>query len=157
MRYRVVTIAALLLLAGCGDAGESADTMALVESTAPAVRETVTSTMPDPEVAELAVERAPEPATGETEGDLVASILADAVARTGAAEEEIAVIRSEPIVWNDGSLGCPVQGESYTMALVDGLWVVLEIDGVEYDYRANDRGVFRLCEDGGSRPSSPTE
>jgi hypothetical protein len=94
--------------------------------------------------------------TGEGPRELVASIKADLVARTGAGESELAVVRSEEVIWNDGSLGCPIPGEFYTQAQVSGYWVVLEYNGVSYDYRAAASGFFRLCEGGAAPPSNPT-
>ena len=96
------------------------------------------------------------PAVGEADSSLVASIKQDLIGRTEATESAITVVRSEEVIWNDGSLGCPEPGGMYTQALVNGFWVVLEHDGKQYDYRANDKGFFRLCEAGGAPPSNPT-
>jgi hypothetical protein len=85
--------------------------------------------------------------------DLVEAMKADVVDRTGVDPATIDVARAEAVTWSDGSLGCPEPGMFYTQALVDGYHVVLEADGVEHDYRADDRGNFRLCKnpvDGGS-------
>jgi hypothetical protein len=113
------------------------------------------------------LERVPatEPGTviGEVPADLLAAILDDLADRLGAAPEEIAILRGEAVVWNDGALGCPQPGQFYTQALVNGYWVVLAHGGQEYDYRASDRGTFFLCEqslplriappEGGSSPT----
>jgi hypothetical protein len=84
--------------------------------------------------------------TGEVPQDLLAAILADAEAQSGIRQEELTVVRSEAVVWSDGSLGCPQPGVMYTQALVPGYWVVLEYDDQTLDYRASDRGYFSLCE-----------
>ncbi|MBT8163979.1 MAG: hypothetical protein KJP22_06265 [Acidimicrobiia bacterium] len=86
------------------------------------------------------------PVTGEGPADLVDQIIADASGRAGVATGNITVVRSEAVVWNDGSLGCPEPGLAYTQALVEGYWIVVEADGTEYDYRASARGNFKLCE-----------
>ncbi len=91
--------------------------------------------------------------TGKVPADLLASIIADAAERIGAAESDFTVVRARPATWNDGSLGCPEPGMSYTQALVNGYWVVIEYGGVELDYRASSIGDFRLCIGGGSPPS----
>ena len=49
-------------------------------------------------------------------------------------------------MWNDGALGCPKPGEFYIQMLINGYWVVIEVEGVEYDYRVSDSGHFTLCE-----------
>ncbi len=103
-------------------------------------------------------ERVPDdttpPVTGETPADLLAQIIADAVARAGVADSDVTVVRDEFVIWNDGSLGCPEPGVMYTQALVDGYWVVLQAGGAEYDYRANTKGYWFLCE-GAGLPGQP--
>jgi hypothetical protein len=88
------------------------------------------------------------PVTGEVPTDLLESIIKDLSERSGAAPSQIAVLRDQEVVWNDGSLGCPKPGEFYTQALVNGYWVVLEFSGIKYDYRATAAGYFVLCERG---------
>lgn len=96
------------------------------------------------------------PVIGEPDSSLVSRIKQDLIGRTGATEADIAVVRSEAVIWSDGSLGCPEPGEMYTQSTVNGFWVVLEHRGVEYDYRATETGYFRLCEGFGAPPSNPT-
>jgi hypothetical protein len=94
------------------------------------------------------------PVTGEVPAGILDAIFKDVAGRTGAALEDITVIQAQAVVWGDGSLGCPQPGMEYTQVLVNGYWVVLEVDGKPYDYRATSRGSFFLCE-GGSSPVSP--
>jgi hypothetical protein len=98
-----------------------------------------------------------EPVVGEVPGELLSEIIADLAKDTGAEREAIKVVRAEAVVWNDGSLGCPKPGEFYIQMLVSGYWVVLEVDGIEYDYRANDAGYFSLCEGKGVPPMPPRD
>ena len=90
-----------------------------------------------------------EAVTGEIPVDLLGSMLADAADRTGVAPSELVVVRGEAVVWSDGALGCPVRGEVYTQALEPGYHLVVAADGVELDYRATERGFFKLCEPDG--------
>ena len=48
---------------------------------------------------------------------IVTSIVTDVEKRTGADPTEFQILRSQPVVWNNGSLGCPKPGEFYTQAL----------------------------------------
>lgn len=84
------------------------------------------------------------------EADLPAAIMdpiyADATARSGIPVDELTVVRAEAVTWPDPSLGCPQPGMAYPQVLVDGYWVVVEADGVEYDYRGSRPGEFILCE-----------
>lgn len=93
---------------------------------------------------------------GAAPEDLMTDIVADLIDRTGAAQADLTVVRNEAAIWNDGSLGCALPGQSYTQALVNGYWVVIQYAGAEYDYRASDSGFFKLCEGGGLPPSNPT-
>jgi NifB/MoaA-like Fe-S oxidoreductase len=93
------------------------------------------------------------PVTGEVPTKLLDSILQDLSKRTGVNSEKISVTQAQAIIWNDGSLGCPQPGKMYTMALVPGYRVKLEIGGQKYDYHAAESGYFFLCESG--LPSIP--
>jgi len=95
-----------------------------------------------------------EPVTGEVPAEILDEIFLDLFERTGAGREEIQVVRAEAVVWNDGSLGCPKPGEVYIQILVNGYWVVLEVEGTAYDYRVSDTGYFTLCEGRGFSPIS---
>ena len=95
------------------------------------------------------------PVVGDVPAKILDEIIADLLKRTGADLRDIKVIRSEAVVWNDGSLGCPKPGEFYIQVLMSGYWVILDVDGGNYDYRANDSGYFFLCEEKGE-PTMPT-
>jgi hypothetical protein len=88
------------------------------------------------------------PITGEVPSELLDSILKDLSQRTGVAVDKIKVIQAQSIVWNDGALGCPQPGVRYTMALVNGYRVILEVEDQQYDYHAAETGYFFLCESG---------
>jgi hypothetical protein len=49
----------------------------------------------------------------------------------GVDPDTIEVVLAEPVVWSDGSIGCPEPGMMYTQALVDGYRIVLDVDGDE--------------------------
>jgi hypothetical protein len=70
--------------------------------------------------------------------------------------EQLVMVRAEPVVWNDGSLGCPEPGMMYTQALVNGYWVIIDAAGQTYDFRVDRSGRFQLCPQGqGQPPSQP--
>jgi hypothetical protein len=70
--------------------------------------------------------------------------------------QQLTLVRAEPAVWNDGSLGCPEPGVTYTQALVKGYWVVIAATGKSYDFRVGNAGSFVLCPEGrGSAPQMP--
>lgn len=183
MRQMVSAVVISLLLAGCGGAvDDSAERTTTTTTGTDAVTSTTTQAPPanaadsgatastttttSAAVAEesSAEGNAPEPVpttegssvSGQVPEDLIGIIFADVAQRSGSAESDFVVLRADAAIWNDGSLGCPIPGESYTQAIVNGYWVVIEAGGLEYDYRATDRGFFKLCEGGGSPPSNPT-
>lgn len=72
------------------------------------------------------------------------AIVADLAARDAAGEPTI--VSAESVTWQDGSLGCPEPGTSYTQALVEGMRVVVEAGGATYDYRFGRSDSPVLCE-----------
>ena len=94
-------------------------------------------------------ERAPEatpPVTGEAPAELLTRVHDDLIRRSGKTEQDLRLVRDQAVTWNDGSLGCPRPGESYPQVLVPGYWIVYRVGDREFDYRADERGDFRLCE-----------
>ncbi len=76
---------------------------------------------------------------------IVGVAITDLAGRLAIDELAITVVLVEEVVWSDGSHGCPQPGMSYTQALTDGLRIVLEADGVLYDYRSGGSSDPALC------------
>ncbi|WP_374977140.1 hypothetical protein ACEYYH_04905 [Microbacterium trichothecenolyticum] len=72
-----------------------------------------------------------------------AAIVADLAERgvTGTPD----LVSAHAVTWNNGALGCPSPGVSYTQALVDGMRVVVTVDGESYDYRFGTTDSPQLC------------
>jgi hypothetical protein len=83
--------------------------------------------------------------TGEVPGDLMDSVIDQLIEQENLDREAITIVRAESAIWPDGALGCPVPGEMYTHALVEGYWIVLKSANKEYDYRASAKGHFKRC------------
>lgn len=167
--FSLIFVLGLLAIAGCQpivDQSDSPDSVVAPNETVTPLPEMPievgtppAATTPDstPDRIETPMNKTPErvpqteepaPVTGEVPLELLDLILKDLTARTGAAPGQVSVIRTQAVVWNDGSLGCPQPGMVYTQALVKGYWVELEISGKKFDYRASDTGYFLLCESG---------
>jgi hypothetical protein len=86
--------------------------------------------------------------------EILEPILKEAAALANVTREQLVIVRAEPVVWNDGSLGCPEPGMMYTQALVNGYWVVIDAAGQKYDFRVGRGGSFRLCPPGQGHPPS---
>ncbi len=76
----------------------------------------------------------------------VAKALADAARRQNVPESRVAVAAWSPVTWNDGSLGCPQPGTTYTQATVDGELLLLRVDMTLLAYHAGPDGTFRYCD-----------
>lgn len=53
--------------------------------------------------------------------------------------EKLEVVSMEPRTWNNGSLGCPIEGHYYTQALVPGFLILLKIDEQTIEVHTNSR------------------
>ena len=68
----------------------------------------------------------------------------------------IDVTQSEAIVWQDGSLGCPLPGQVYSQSPVNGYRIVLEANGRVYNYHVAETGYFVLCQNSQPAPIDGT-
>jgi hypothetical protein len=92
------------------------------------------------------------PVKAEVPQRILDPILKEAAGLAKVAHEKLVILRAQPVVWNDGSLGCPEPGMMYTQALVNGYWVVISAGGKTYDFRVDAGGRFHLCPEGRGRP-----
>lgn len=94
----------------------------------------------------------PPPAPGPPSANAEAAI-ADLAAQQGVDPATITVVGEENVTWPDSSIGCPEEGMAYMQVLTDGVRLVLELDGVRYEYHAGgSRSTPFLCPD----PTPPT-
>jgi hypothetical protein len=94
--------------------------------------------------------------TGVPKG-ILDPILNEAAKLANVSREELVIVRAEPVVWSDGSLGCPEPGMEYTQMLTNGYWVVINAAGQTYDFRVSRDGSFRLCPPGRGHPPLPSD
>ena len=62
------------------------------------------------------------------------------------------ILRADQATWPDSSLGCPEPDHFYTQVLTSGIWLVLDHDGQEFDYRTAGSQVI-LCQQ--DQPTDP--
>ena len=79
---------------------------------------------------------------------MVIAALADATRRAGPGAAAPRLVHAEKVTWPDGSLGCPMPGRMYTMALVPGFRIRIQSGASELDYHAAERGSPFLCPSG---------
>jgi hypothetical protein len=76
---------------------------------------------------------------------LVQTAVDDLADRLKVPAGEIAVLSAQPVVWPDGSLGCPQPGMVYPQVQVDGARIELAVRARMYAYHCGgSRGPF-LC------------
>lgn len=132
---------AVVVLAACGSDAEQ-DESSVSSTTQP--DDSTTTTVPKDSgfaVPDDVVEAAIQQAAEDTEFDT----------------ESLEAVSARQVVWSDGSLGCPQEGQSYVQVLTDGYWVTLDSPGGELDYRAALEGEFQRCEDGQPPVSTPAD
>ena len=88
----------------------------------------------------------PELSAGEVPQAIFDSVLADLLAVATPDNADVTVVKSEMVIWSDGSLGCPQPDVMYTQALVEGYQVIFAVGDKLYDYHISDSGYFVLCE-----------
>jgi hypothetical protein len=104
------------------------------------------TTRPTPAVDQVPAAPGGPSVVGEVPADLLDKILADAAQRSGADLASIVVERGEAVEWPNGALGCPKPGVAYLQVVTAGYHLVLRAAGSRYDYRADARGRFLLCQ-----------
>ena len=72
--------------------------------------------------------------------------IADLAGRLTVDASAIGIVEVQEVTWNDASLGCPEPGMSYAQMIVDGLRILLTVDGAEYDYHSGGTTDPFLCE-----------
>lgn len=82
-----------------------------------------------------------------------ASVVRAAAATTGVDAANVRIVEATRVTWNDGSLGCPRAGQTYTQALEPGFRVIVAAGGQSLEYHANERGYVVHCMPG--TPAAP--
>lgn len=90
--------------------------------------------------ADLSLQAAP----GE-ETPLVAAIK-DLAEQTGLPPEQINRVSVEAVEWSDTSLGCPQEGYMYAQVITPGYKIILEAEGVQYEYHTDEGTHVVLCQ-----------
>lgn len=152
MMKRVILIPLALLIgaaAGCAPGVTDGEPTGIPEATTPAAaipESAPAATTAAPEATAAIETPAAGPSAGEVPQEYFDAVMEDALALSSATQADVVVEKSEQVQWSDGSLGCPQPDTMYTMAIVEGYQIVLNIGGEVYDYRLGDGGWFFRCE-----------
>ena len=89
---------------------------------------------------------APNPPPGGPAGADETQAIADLAARLDVDPAAITTVAVDAVTWRDGAIGCPEPGMNYTQALVEGVRVILEVDGKRYQYHSGGPRALFYCE-----------
>ncbi len=165
-----LALAAGLAVAGCGSQSQTSSGSA--PSTTPAPGDAAPRTT-SPQEAELSDPRIPPDDDGKTVDPLPtgagglplgpvpdavlqrAEVLAavdDMAQRMDVEAQEVTVAGHAKVTWPDGSIGCPQKGMQYTMALVPGEQLILQVGDTYASYHKGRQAAFSYC----ANPKPPT-
>lgn len=161
-KVRLIGLLFCVLLAACATDGSQSDEQGSTADgsndgtvgvpTSSLESEEISDAEASPTPTDSATSQPPESTPGVVHPNpQVAIAINDLAERFGADAEAITVVLIEEVTWRDGSLGCPQPGMLYTQALVEGARIVLEYDGVSYDYHSGPRTDPFFCAD----PTTP--
>ena len=123
--YWMVWIGLFWILASCAPTiGENAPATKVVPAIETEVLPMTSPVNPSP-VADSALEV------------LIARAKDDLSARLSVDLATIAVLRADAVNWSDGSLGCPQPDMNYAQVITPGYLIVLEANGVSFEYHAS--------------------
>ncbi len=72
--------------------------------------------------------------------------LAALAVRLDVPKDAIVLIRNEPVIWPDSSLGCPEPGMVYAQAITPGFRVVLQSDGDTFEAHTDAADNVVICQ-----------
>jgi len=76
---------------------------------------------------------------------LIEKAKADLVKQFAIRADQIQVVEARAVTWPDASLGCPQPDLAYAQVLTPGYLVLLEADGKQYPYHADQAEQLILC------------
>ncbi len=82
----------------------------------------------------------------------VQAAVADLAQRMDVEAQEVIVAGHAEVTWPDGSIGCPQKGMQYTMALVPGEQLILQVGNTYASYHKGRQAAFAYC----AKPQPPT-
>jgi hypothetical protein len=81
----------------------------------------------------------------------------DLAQRLGLDGDSIWLVSAEAVEWPDASLGCPTPDMMYAQVITPGFKVVLQAEGLVYEYHTDQQRVVVLCESTGVAGEIPSK
>jgi hypothetical protein len=157
----IVAISTLLVI-GCsgsqsGDIGVDNGDETLIPTINDTTQEPSEITLPDRDLT-LVSPVSLTPAVSDVPAETLNAMIDDLAQKLNIDIDAISILEARKVVWNDGSLGCPEKGKSYTMAEVPGYYVMLQENGKPHYYHASEAsGYFFECENNNAIPVEPNK
>ena len=86
------------------------------------------------------------PVTPDASKDAGSTARRELGARLGVAPEDLVLVHSLSLQFNDGGMGCPEPGFSYTMAIIPGYVLLYEVNGTRYPFHVSTDGrIYADC------------
>ena len=163
MRRFLFAVPLVLAMVACGSDDDPAVTTGGTDSTTPAAATGPPSTDAAPSTTRGPLTTSPLTVTPVTTGAAgpagpatptgtdEETAIADLAAREGVDPAAITTVSVENVTWRNSSVGCPEPGLNYLQQLVDGVRVVLELDGTRFEYHSGGNMPLFYC----ATPESP--
>lgn len=135
----VVLVGVALTATACGS------TPAEPGSSSPAPSGPASSTPAAPTPSPSASATGPSVPPDVRERPAVRAAIEDAAGRRSVLADRVDIAAFTPVTWNDGSLGCPQEGMSYTQATVDGELLILRVGTALLQYHGRVGGPYTYC------------
>ncbi len=84
---------------------------------------------------------------GKTQDQQISDAVTDLSVRAGISVDSISVIQARAVSWASSALGCPKEGMNYTQAIVPGVLLLLDANGVIYHYHGRSGKSLFYCPD----------
>lgn len=97
----------------------------------------------------------PSPRQRSSEAKLIYLVSLDLSKRLGIDISKVGLINSTPVTWENGSLGCPAEGKSYSQEERSGFLIIVGARNVEYTYHSDGLEKFIWCN--GNIPVQPLD
>ncbi len=158
MRIRWISLIILLVFAfGCApsQAGRPDNELKTSEPLATAAHETLLPTVSDSASQGDTTEMTPVTPADPNLQNLIGKAKEDLAQRLNVLLTQINLIEAKAVVWPDASLGCPQPGMRYKQVPEDGALIVLQVNGITYEYHNGDRRGLFLCQKAHKEASPP--
>ncbi|MBN2119395.1 MAG: hypothetical protein JW730_22680 [Anaerolineales bacterium] len=158
MKIRWISLVVLLAfaLAGCGLSQPDGD-LAPSDPLTPPADEAPSTPLSDVPNQGYTTEMTPTVPADPGMQNLIEKAKEDLAQRLNISMTQISVMEAKAVVWPDASIGCPQPGMRYKQVPEDGALIILQVNGITYEYHSGGRRGLFLCQKAAKEPSPPPQ